>query len=79
VRKDVPQAILAPGEVPEVLRSRVLSLRAFDSDGMIIAADLCDGAHVERLLSAQLARQAVAYVHIHFAKFGCYAARADRL
>jgi len=79
VRKDVPRALLAPGEVPQSLRCRVLSLRAFDSEGMMVAADLCEGARMETLLQSQLSQGDVAYVHIHFARFGCYAARADRL
>jgi len=79
VRKGAAQAQLAVDEVPEVLRSRVLSLRAFDEQGLIVTADLCEGRQVENLLMAQLAQRAVAYVHIHFARFGCYAARADRV
>jgi hypothetical protein len=79
VRKGVPRAELQVGEVPPVLRSRMLSLRAFDKDAMIVSAELCAGARVERVLRAQLSEPAVAYVHIHFAKFGCYACRADRM
>lgn len=79
VRKAVAQAKVADGEVPQVLRSRDLSLRAFDEHGMILAADLCEGRRVEHFLMNQLAQPCVAYVHIHFARFGCYAARADRI
>src|SRR5476649_2663358 len=43
VREGVKQAHPAMDEVPELLRSRMLSLRAFDAEGMIVAADLCDG------------------------------------
>ena len=78
VRKGVARAELQVGEVPPVLRSRVLSLRAFDKDAMMVSAELCDGVGVEKLLRAQFSEPAVAYVHIHFAKFGCYACRADR-
>ena len=79
VRRGVPRAELAAGEVPQFLRTRVLSLRAFDKDAMIVTADLCDGARVENVLQAYFSKRAVAYVHIHFAKFGCYACRADRI
>ena len=78
VREGVEQARPAVDEVPEFFRFRILSLRAFDSDGMIVTADLCDGKQLETLLERQLALRTVAYVHIHYAKFGCYAARADR-
>jgi hypothetical protein len=78
VREGVEQARPAVDEVPEPFRFRMLSLRAFDNDGMIVTADLCDGKQLESVLETQLALRTVAYVHIHYAKFGCYAARADR-
>ena len=64
--------------VPEVLRSRVLSLRAFDSAHFMTDADLVDGGCVETLIDRFLKDPTVAYVQAHFAKRGCYAARIDR-
>jgi hypothetical protein len=64
--------------VPEQLRIRTLSLRAFDEAGFIRAADLVAGTVLETALERLLADPAVAYVQAHFAKFGCYAARIDR-
>ncbi len=78
VRRGVERAQPAIDEVPELFRSRMLSLRAFDSRAMIVAADLVDGKELESALDRLLADQAAAYVHIHYAKFGCFAARADR-
>jgi hypothetical protein len=79
VREGVEQARPAVDEVPELFRFRMLSLRAFDGNGMIVTADLCDGKKIETLLGRQLALRTVEYVHIHYAKFGCYAARADHV
>jgi hypothetical protein len=78
VRKGVRQARPAVGEIPEQLRSRMLSLRAFDDQAMIVGADLVEGEKLGPALEALLADPAAAYVHIHYAKYGCYAARADR-
>jgi len=78
VRNGVEQAHPAINEVPELFRSRILSLRASNSQAMIVAADLIDGKDLERALDRLLSDPAAAYVHIHYAKFGCYAARADR-
>ena len=78
VRKGVEQARPAVGETPEQLRSRTLSLRAFDDRAMIVAADLVEGRDLGPALERLLTDPAAAYVHIHFAKYGCYAARADR-
>jgi hypothetical protein len=79
VRKGAEQARLAADETPEQLRTRTLSLRAFDEGAMIIAADLVEGRDLAPALERLLADPAAAYVHIHFAKYGCYAARADRV
>jgi len=78
VRKEGEQAHPAINEVPEFLRSRILSLRAFNSQAMIVAADLIDGKELEQALDRLLFDPAIAYIHIHYAKFGCYAARVDR-
>jgi hypothetical protein len=78
VREGVDEARPAVDEVPDLLRSRTLSLRAFDDRAMIVAADLVEGRALAPALDRLLADPAAAYVHIHFAKFGCYAARADR-
>jgi hypothetical protein len=78
VRKGARQAKPAVDEVPEQLRTRTLSLRTFDKSGMLVTADLTEGADLEVALERQFAEPAAAYVHIHFAKPGCYAARADR-
>lgn len=79
LRPDAAEASPAPGEVPEMLRSRILSLRGFDAAGMLVTADLAEGTALEAPLSAMLDQPSVAYVHLHFAKPGCFAARADRV
>lgn len=66
-------------DVPEVLRVRTLSLRAFDEAGFIVEADLVDGRKVEGLIEQFLNNPRVAYIHAHYAKYGCYAGRIDRV
>lgn len=65
-------------EVPESLRSRVLSVRAFDSGDMMVEADLSPGREVEALIDAYLGRADVAYLDVHYAKRGCFACRVTR-
>jgi hypothetical protein len=65
-------------EVPEQLRCRVLSLRAFDEHDMLRDADIVEGAAVESLIERLLSDPQTAYIHAHYAKFGCFAARIDR-
>lgn len=69
----------APGELPEMIRRRPLSIRAFDSDAMMLDADLVDGAEAVPLIRRFLDDPATAWLHIHFARRGCYAARVDRI
>jgi hypothetical protein len=78
VRENAIEAHPAVGEVPEVLRRRLLSVRAYDSAGMMIEADVVDGRELEPVIERMLARANVAYLHLHNAKPGCYAARVDR-
>lgn len=78
VRMNASEAHPAPGEVPVMLRNRTLSLRAFDRAGFMLCADLVEGSDLEDGLQRILGDPRVAFVDIHFAKPGCYAARAYR-
>jgi len=64
----------AVDSVPQQLRQRLLSLRAYDSAGMLRVADVVAGSEVEPVIQRLLQARAVVYVHVHFAKPGCYAA-----
>ena len=64
--------------VPPALRSRLISLRAFDGEGMLVDADIVEGRELETLIERLFANPCVAYQHAHFAKPGCYAARVTR-
>lgn len=68
----------AVNAVPEQLRRRLLSVRGFDADGMLTGADVVDGGALESAITPLLANPRVAYLHVHFAKPGCYAARVER-
>ena len=72
------QAAPPAGEVPDVMQARMLSVRAFTADHMMTDADLVDGRNAAALFERLLADPKVAYLHAHYAKRGCYAARVDR-
>lgn len=78
VREHAVQAAPAVDEVPELLRLRLLSARAFDAQGFMVDADVVHGREVEPVLERLLADPRTDYVHLHYAKPGCYAARVDR-
>jgi hypothetical protein len=65
-------------EVPEQLRVRQLAVRAFDADGMMVGWDLVDGRYLIAVIKKLFANPDAAYLHIHYAAPGCYAARVER-
>lgn len=71
-------ACIAPGETPEQMRSRVLSVRAFSAEGLMVDADIVEGVQAAPLFKRMLGDERVSYLHVHFAKPGCFAARVDR-
>lgn len=65
--------------VPQMLRTRLISARAFDDDGMMVDADVADGTALKTLIERMLSSGSVSYLHLHNAKHGCFLARADRV
>jgi hypothetical protein len=78
VREGARQTYDRIGEIPEVMRCRLLSLRAFDEVGMMLDADVLDGGNIEQAIERFFANPDVAYIHVHNAKRGCYSGRIDR-
>jgi hypothetical protein len=68
----------ARDETPEVLWIRPISLRAFDASGDMVDADLTSGGDLKPAIERLFANPDAAYIHAHYAKRGCYAARIDR-
>jgi hypothetical protein len=78
VREGAEAAYDRVDEVPEVLQRRTISLRGFDAAHFMIDGDLVDGRELAGLITRFLSNPDVAYLHAHYAKRGCYAARIDR-
>jgi len=76
--RETEHRFVAVGAIPPALARRTLSLRGFDSDDMMIEADLVEGARVPDLIERFFANPAVAYIHAHYARRGCYAALVER-
>jgi hypothetical protein len=65
-------------EVPEQLRIRTLAVRAFDAKGMMLGWELVQGRELDAAIGRLFASPAAAYLHVHFAAPGCYAAQVLR-
>lgn len=64
-------------ELPPSFPRRLLSLRAYDTDGMMRDADVVEGVEAVTHLQRLLDLPGVAYLHVHNARPGCYACRVD--
>ena len=78
VREGAETPALYMDEIPELLATRLLSVRAFDRDAMMTNADVVEGKALGPLIKTMFADPAVAFLHVHNAKRGCFAARVDR-
>jgi len=78
VRRGQREAARVVGALPPYLTRRVLSVRAYDAADDMVDADVVEGAEAGPLIERYLARDDVSYLHIHFARRGCFACRIDR-
>ena len=78
VREGAEETYDRVDEIPDVMRVRLLSLRAYDKEGMMLDADVVDGRQIEAVIERFFADPKVAYIHAHNAKRGCYSGRIDR-
>ncbi|HET7202102.1 MAG TPA: DUF1203 domain-containing protein [Steroidobacteraceae bacterium] len=78
VRRAADRTRVAVNEVPDQQRRRLLSVRAYDARDWIVAAEVTPGTELEAVIERLFADPRVAYLHLHNARPGCYAARVDR-
>ncbi len=78
VQEWADEADLGKNQIPDVLRIRVISVRAFDASGMMVDADIVDGNELEGMIDRMFSIESVRYLHLHNAKPGCFAARVER-
>jgi hypothetical protein len=77
VREAARETFDQVGMLPPVFAGRALSLRAYDADGLMTAADLAD-SDPRALFEAFFADPQVDYIHVHYARRGCFACRVER-
>ena len=79
VRKAATTAFDAVNTIPEPVLTRLLSVRAYDAHDLIVDADVVDGKALATQIENFFNRIDVAYLHVHYARRGCYACRIDRV
>ena len=79
VRESAAEAAPAPGEVPDMLGRRLLSVRLYDREWMMTDADVVEGRDLGERLAHWFERAPSAVAHLHTARRGCFMASARRL
>jgi hypothetical protein len=72
VREHAITAKLAINEIPQMLRHRLLSLRAYNATAIMVGAEVVEGAELEFAITRLFQQSDVEYIHIHNAKPGCF-------
>lgn len=72
VREGARTAAPTAGEIPLMFRHRLLSVRAYDTAAMMIAAETVKGGELEDALRRLFTDTRVNYLHLHNAGPGCY-------
>ena len=68
-------ATFAGDDIPDQLTRRLLSVRAYDGNHMLVDADVIQGDELDSV--AQRLLRDASYLHVHNARPGCFAARID--
>jgi hypothetical protein len=77
LHRDACEGYHADGGVPEILRSRLLSVRGFDRAHMMTGTEVVPGEWFAQAARRLLEVDGTAYLHVHFAGAGCYACRVE--
>jgi uncharacterized protein DUF1203 len=78
VRENAKEANLSVGEVPEVVSTRTVSVRAYDENAMMVDGSIVPGSEMKPHIEKLFADPNVAYLHLHNASAGCYSCKIER-
>jgi hypothetical protein len=79
VRKAAVQAHVEPGVVPDYVRTRLISVRAYDTQHLMSDALVCAGSDAAAAIQKMFSRDDVAYIHLHNANRGCFSCAVNRV
>lgn len=79
ISENATPANLGPNELPPFFkRKSPIALRGFDSNGFLKRADIATAPETAPLIDDFFETKEIAYIHAHFAAYGCFAARITR-
>ncbi|MBB1268157.1 DUF1203 domain-containing protein [Shewanella sp. SR44-3] len=71
-REHALTAKLAINEIPQMLRHRLVSVRAYNAAAIMVGAEVVEGVELELAIARLFQQNDVEYIHIHNAKPGCF-------
>ena len=78
VREGATERFDAINTIPAVMKTRLLSIRGFSEEHMIIDADVAEGKDAEACIKRLFDNPDIAYLHVHNAKQGCFSGLVER-
>jgi hypothetical protein len=69
---------MAPGVLPDYVRTRLISVRAYDAEHMMVDAAVSPGEESEAVIRKMLSSPGVEYIHLHNANRGCFSCVVNR-
>jgi len=79
VRKDAQTASFVINEIPKMLEHRLLSLRAYNQQAMMIDARTVKGEILQEKIKDILQNESVSYIQIHNSGPGCFNCQVNRV
>ena len=78
VREKAKEANLAVGEIPELVSTRTLSVRAYDKNSMMQDGSVVPGSEIKAHIEKLFGNPNIEYLHMHNAGAGCYSCKVER-
>ena len=79
VREAAKELELGQGEIPDVVTSRVMSVRAYSDKGMMVNAAVTPGKELKSQIEKVFGDAKISYLHLHNAGAGCYSCGVERV
>ena len=79
VRQNATEAQLAPGEVPEVVSRRTMSVRAYDRNNLMLDGTVVAGSELKKHIERLFENPKTQYLQLHNAGAGCYSCKVERV
>ena len=79
VREHAKEARLATDEIPDLVLNRTLSVRAYDTAGMMLNSDVVAGRELKLHIEKLFTNPKITYLHLHSAAAGCYSCKVERV